>query len=98
MRRKLSRSATPASSDSMDAAERTQTAAITTVKRGGLSALIAPASIAFIGASERPNAPASRGLRHCLRLGFSGPLFAVNPKHGSLFGVPCVRSVEALPY
>ena len=49
--------------------------------RGDLSVLFAPRSIAFIGASERANAPASRGLRHCLRLGFSGGLYAVNPRH-----------------
>jgi len=66
-------------------------------ERPGLSALFAPRSIAFIGASERVNAPASRGLRHCLRLGFDGPIHAVNPKHESLFGVRCVPSVAALP-
>lgn len=81
----------------MGPTERTKIASIACIERGGLSALIAPASIAFIGASERPNAPATRGLRHCLRLGFAGPLFAINPKHGALFGIPCVPSVAALP-
>ena len=69
--------------------------------RGSLEAMLAPRSIAFIGASERVNAPASRGLRHCLRLGFSGALYAVNPKHAqahtTLFDVPCLPSVSALP-
>jgi acyl-CoA synthetase (NDP forming) len=65
-------------------------------QRGDLSALFAPRSIAFVGASERLDAPATRGLRHCLRLGFEGSLFAVNPKYSSLLGVPCVPSVEAL--
>ncbi|MCX7143692.1 MAG: acetate--CoA ligase family protein [Proteobacteria bacterium] len=82
----------------MGAADRTKIADAASVERGDLSALIAPASIAFIGASERANAPATRGLRHCLRLGFAGELFAVNPKHGSLFGVPCFPSVDALPH
>jgi acyl-CoA synthetase (NDP forming) len=81
----------------MGAADQSKIADIAFVERGSLSALIAPASIAFIGASERSNAPATRGLRHCLRLGFAGPLFAINPKHSVLFGVPCVPSVEALP-
>jgi len=61
-----------------------------------LSALFAPRSIAFVGASERANAPATRGLRHCLRLGFEGTLVAVNPKYPSLLGVPCVGSIESL--
>lgn len=69
--------------------------------RGDLSVLFAPRSIAFIGASERANAPASRGLRHCLRLGFSGGLYAVNPRHAlahaTLFDAPCLPSVAALP-
>lgn len=64
--------------------------------RAGLSALFEPRSIAFIGASDRTNAPATRGLRHCLRLGFAGTLHAVNPKYSQLFGVRCVPSVEAL--
>jgi len=64
--------------------------------RSDLSALFEPRSIAFIGASDRTNAPATRGLRHCLRLGFAGTLHAVNPKYSQLFGVTCVPSVEAL--
>ncbi len=63
----------------------------------GLDALFRPRSIAFIGASERPNAPASRGLRHCLRLGFRGGLYPVNPKHQSLFGAHCYPSLESVP-
>ena len=65
-------------------------------RRGDLSALFAPRSIAFVGASERANAPATRGLRHCLRLGFEGRLYAVNPKYPTLLGVPCVASIDAL--
>jgi acyl-CoA synthetase (NDP forming) len=63
----------------------------------GLGALFAPRGIAFIGASERVNAPATRGLRHCLRLGFGGTLLAVNPKHETLFGVRCLPDARQLP-
>jgi acetyltransferase len=59
--------------------------------------LFRPKTIAFIGASERPNTPASRGLRHCLRLGFKGGLYPVNPKHQTLYGVPCFPSLESVP-
>lgn len=68
-----------------------------TANIGSLSALFRPSSIAFMGASERPNVPASRGLRHCLRLGFKGGLYPINPKYGELFGVSCFRSLDALP-
>lgn len=59
--------------------------------------LFDPASIAFIGASERPNTPASRGLRNCLRLGFKGALYPVNRKYDSLFGVACHSDLAAIP-
>lgn len=64
---------------------------------GRLDALFHPRSIAFIGASERPNTPASRGLRNCLRHGFSGALYPINPKYQELFGVRCYRSLAELP-
>jgi acyl-CoA synthetase (NDP forming) len=64
---------------------------------GGLDALFQPRSIAFIGASERSTAPASRGLRHCVRLGFKGRLYPINPKHQNLFGVACHPSLASVP-
>lgn len=62
-----------------------------------LHALFQPRSIAFIGASERPNTPASRGLRNCLRHGFAGGLYPINPKYQELFGVRCYASLAQLP-
>ena len=62
-----------------------------------LDALFRPRSIAFIGASERPNTPASRGLRNCLRHGFQGGLYPINPKYEELFGVRCYRALADLP-
>lgn len=63
---------------------------------GGLDALFQPRSIAFIGASERSTAPASRGLRNCVRLGFKGGLYPINPKHQALFGVACHPSLASI--
>lgn len=63
----------------------------------GLAALFRPRSIAFLGASGRPNTPASRGLRNCLRHGFKGGLYPVNPKYTELFGARCFPSLSALP-
>jgi len=62
-----------------------------------LDALFRPDAIAFIGASERPSAPASRGLRNCLRHKFTGALYPINPKHATLFGVRCYQSLAELP-
>lgn len=62
-----------------------------------LHPLFRPKSIAFIGASERANTPASRGLRHSIRLGFKGGLYPVNPKHPELHGVPCYASLDRVP-
>lgn len=64
---------------------------------GGLEPLFRPRNIAFIGASERANTPASRGLRHCHRLGFKGGLYPVNPKHDSLHGVRCYPTLDSVP-
>ncbi len=50
-----------------------------------------------MGASERPNTPASRGLRNCLRHGFQGGLYPINPKYPQLFGVRCYASLADLP-
>lgn len=63
----------------------------------GLGSLFHPESIAFLGASERPSAPASRGLRNCLRLGFKGKLYPINPRHKELFGVKAYASLSELP-
>ncbi len=62
-----------------------------------LFTLFHPRSVAFIGASERPNTPASRGLRNCLRHGFKGGLYPINPKYAELFGVPCYKGIADLP-
>jgi acetate---CoA ligase (ADP-forming) len=69
----------------------------TRASTGTLDALFHPKAVAFIGASERPNTPASRGLRNCLRHGFKGDLVAVNPKYLELFGTKCFPSIQSLP-
>lgn len=64
---------------------------------GGLEVMFNPRSVAFIGASKRPNTPASRGLRNCLRLGFAGGLYPINPNYEELFGVKCYAGIKELP-
>ncbi|HLY33101.1 MAG TPA: GNAT family N-acetyltransferase, partial [Jatrophihabitantaceae bacterium] len=62
-----------------------------------LRALLAPRSIAVIGASERPGVVGREVLANILAAGFRGQVFAVNPKHASVLGVECVPSPIDLP-
>ena len=62
-----------------------------------LTPLLAPRSIAIVGASEAADSWApeiERSLRH---VGFRGDLFPVNPKYDAVWGRPCVASVADLP-
>src|SRR5258706_11719017 len=57
-----------------------------------LHRLLAPRSIAVVG-----GAPAERVVRQCLKLGFPGLIWPVNPKRSELSGVACVPNLDALP-
>ena len=59
-----------------------------------LEAMFSPKSIAVFGASEQ--SVGGRIYQNILDSGFSGPLFAVNPKHETVFGRPCVASLADL--
>jgi acyl-CoA synthetase (NDP forming) len=62
-----------------------------------LDPLLRPASIAVVGASERPGTVGRNLVENLLKGGFSGALFAVNPGRESVLGVPCFPSLSALP-
>ncbi|MGZ4130007.1 MAG: acetate--CoA ligase family protein [Actinomycetota bacterium] len=65
--------------------------------RWNLRPLLAPRSIAVVGASESPDSWApeiERSLRH---VGFDGELYPVNPKYDTVWGRPCFASVRGLP-
>lgn len=57
-----------------------------------LHRLLAPRSIAVVG-----GAPAERVVSQCLKLGFPGPIWPVNPKRAELAGVACVATLDELP-
>ncbi|MEM8663345.1 MAG: bifunctional acetate--CoA ligase family protein/GNAT family N-acetyltransferase [Pseudomonadota bacterium] len=61
-----------------------------------LDALLAPRSLALVGASEREGSLGKVVLARLEAGGFSGPIGLVNPKHDTIAGRPCVPSVEAL--
>jgi len=59
--------------------------------------VLAPASVAVIGAGRRPGSVGRAILHNIMTGGFPGPVYAVNPAVAELDGVPCVPSVAALP-
>ncbi len=59
--------------------------------------LFDPASVAVIGASQRPGRLGTVVLNHMAEGGYAGALWPVNPKYDSLLGVPCHDSVDSLP-
>jgi acyl-CoA synthetase (NDP forming) len=66
-------------------------------KAWNLSPLLAPRSIAIVGASESPDSWApeiERSLRH---LGFDGELYPINPKYDRVWGRRCLSSIDELP-
>jgi acyl-CoA synthetase (NDP forming) len=67
------------------------------MSRWDLGALLAPRSIAVVGASESADSWApeiERSLRH---LAYDGELYPVNPKYETVWGRPCLASVRELP-
>ena len=60
------------------------------MSRHYLTALFEPRSVALIGASDRPDKVGGRLLENLVAGGFAGKLFAVNPRHRTLAGLPCV--------
>ena len=59
--------------------------------------VLTPASVAVIGASQRPGSVGRAILQNATAGNFPGPVYAVNPGVAELDGVPCVPSAAALP-
>jgi acyl-CoA synthetase (NDP forming)/GNAT superfamily N-acetyltransferase len=59
--------------------------------------MLAPASVAVIGASRRPDSVGRVILRNIISGGFPGPVYPVNLHAAELDGVACVPSAAALP-
>src|SRR5690348_10748293 len=62
-----------------------------------LEAAFSPSSIAIVGASEREGSVGRVVLRNVLDGGFVGRVYAVNPKHRDVLGVPCFPRMADLP-
>ena len=59
--------------------------------------ILAPASVAVIGAGDRPESVGHQVLRNILVGGYTGAVYPVNPQHESVLGLPCVASARDLP-
>ena len=63
-----------------------------------LTPLLEPRAVGIIGASEREGSIGNVLIRNMLDAGYTGKLYAINPKHESVMGLPCFRTVEEVPH
>ena len=62
-----------------------------------LQPLLAPRSIALVGASLRAESAGNDMVLQLLQSGFGGRVYAVNPKYDQVAGIPCYPSLFDLP-
>jgi acetate---CoA ligase (ADP-forming) len=62
-----------------------------------LGPLLAPRSVAVVGATSRPGSYADETLRNLKRLGFAGRVWGVHPTRQRVHGRTCVPTVADLP-
>ena len=61
-----------------------------------LHKLVAPKSVAIIGATTRTDSVGYRVFMNMIEAGYKGELYPVNPKYEEIGGKPCFASVEAI--
>ena len=66
-------------------------------KRGDLTALLKPQSVAIIGASDDPGRIGGRPLRYLIENGYTGGIYPVNPGRETVQGLPSFANVSAIP-
>lgn len=59
--------------------------------------LVAPASIAIVGASDHPERIGGRPIRYMLDQGFKGKIYPINPNRKTVQGVLAYQSLEEIP-
>ncbi|MFN8039878.1 MAG: GNAT family N-acetyltransferase [Acidimicrobiales bacterium] len=66
-------------------------------ERHSIERILAPRSVAVVGASDRPGTIGHHLLTNLLRGGFDGSVYPVNPARSHVASVPCYPSVGAIP-
>ena len=66
-------------------------------RRGDLTALLKPESVAIVGASNDPARIGGRPLRYLIDVGYAGPIYPVNPGRDTVQGLPSFANVSAIP-
>jgi acetate---CoA ligase (ADP-forming) len=62
-----------------------------------LASMLAPRSVALIGASRKRNSVGNDVLRNLLYGGYRGAVYPVNPSYRSLYGNDCYAAISQLP-
>lgn len=62
-----------------------------------IARLLDPASVAIVGASDKPGALGASVLANLERNGFGGAIHLINPKRDEIGGRPCIASADDLP-
>ena len=65
---------------------------MTPARRRNLQRLLTPRHIALIGGRDAVTVAGE-----CARIGYSGPVWPVNPKRDEIAGHPCFASIDDLP-
>ena len=63
----------------------------------GMKALLAPRSIAILGASQDLNKLSGRPIKFLLKAGYKGDIYPINPKYAEIAGLRCYPDLEAVP-
>lgn len=64
---------------------------------GDLSRLLAPQSIAVVGASDQPGNLGGVAIRFLQKFGYPGTIWPVNPRRKEVHGIPCLARLADLP-
>jgi len=68
------------------------------MKKHYLSKVFEPASVAVIGATERPGSVGAQVLLNLRESNFKGAIYPVNPKHDQVQGLACFPSISAIDH
>lgn len=66
-------------------------------RRSSLDCMFHPQRVAVIGATARESSVARTLIENLRKGSFAGQIFPVNPHHEEVLGIPCFKTVQAIP-